>query len=93
MKKTITITLSLLLLGLLTACGGKNETAVCEKNGINLSFTYPKRFFTRSDDAKDYILGEKNGFAFVGKDFTMQVTMGISFGKAELWDRVKYNEK
>ena len=92
MKKTITITLSLLLIGLLTACGGKNETAVCEKNGINLSFSYPKGFFTRSDDAKDFILGEKNGYAFVGKDFTMQVTMGISFGKAELWDRVKQNK-
>ena len=89
MKKIILFSISLLLTGLLTSCGDKNETAVCEKDGITVSFTYPKGFLTRSDNAKDYILGEKDGFAFVGENYTMQVTMGISFGKAELWDRTK----
>ena len=81
--------MSLLITGFLTSCGEKNESAVCEKDGITLSFSYPKGFFTRSDDAKDYMLGEKDGFAFVGENFTMQVTMGISFGHTELWDRTK----
>jgi len=89
MKKVVLFSISLLLTGLITSCGDKNETAVCEKDGITVSFKYPKGFLTPSDNAKDYILEEKEGFAFVAKDYVVQVKLGISFGTTELWDKTK----
>jgi hypothetical protein len=78
MKKVFILSISMLAFVLLTSCGGgsakvKLETSSVEDYRSVVSFTHPEGFFTRSEEAKDFIFDRKNGVAFVGKDFTLQV--------------------
>ena len=83
MKKVLLLSMSLMIIGLMTSCssGGskgnskKMETASYSYAGFTVSFTHPEGFFTRSEDANDFVFSKKDGVAYVGKDFTMQVAI------------------
>jgi hypothetical protein len=82
MKKINSVLVSLIVIGLLAGCGGSNkenskasgvETAIIEKYEHRVSFSYPKGFFTRSEEKDDRIYSDESGSAFIGKDYTVQV--------------------
>jgi hypothetical protein len=78
MKKIFLLSVSMLAFGLWTGCGGGSAKVKMETSNVDyyrhaVSFTHPEGFFTRSEEAKDFIFNRKDGIAFVGKDFTLQV--------------------
>jgi hypothetical protein len=82
MKRLDLLMVGLLIIGLMTSCGGgskenskssKVETASIEKMGYRVSISYPIGFFTRSEEKDDRVFPDSDGSTFIGKDFTLQV--------------------
>ena len=83
MKKVLLLSMSLMIIGLMTSCSSgsskgnskKMETASYSYAGFTVSFTHPEGFFTRSEDKNDFVFSQRDGVAFVGEEFTMQVAI------------------
>ncbi|MDR0794881.1 MAG: hypothetical protein LBE79_02325 [Tannerella sp.] len=77
MKQVFLFTVSLMVIGLMTGCGGKNETFVYESEGITVTFDAPAGFFTTSTERADLIAvgtGSSDKVAYVGETYTMELS-------------------
>jgi len=87
MKKVFLFSISLILCGLMTGCGSKNETHVYEKDGFTVTFEAPKGFFTRSTERADFLRSNNpsGAVAFIGKTYTMMITVYSCNYTLESW--------
>ena len=82
------VVISILAFGLMTGCGGKNETFTYEKDGFTVTFDAPKGFFTPSTERADLLRSNNpsGAVAYIGKAYTMMITVYGCNYTPELWN-------
>jgi hypothetical protein len=90
MKKGFLLTMSLIAIGLMISCSGKNETIVYESEGYTITFKAPNGFFTQATNSEEYIRGFSFRVkAYISEKFKMQISLpGCSYTLSD-WESSK----